>query len=159
MLLRRLCCQLKALVHQMANYPLLSCNFRVEWGGTRIGFLEVVGLSATLEATEYREGDEHVPAPHKVPGLVRYPNVTLRRGMMAGDNDLYQWFSTAQGGAVERRDLVVSLLDAQHAPIVTWMLRQAFPVRVSYGPLDATRGKVLIEEVEVAYEGLVVKAL
>jgi len=157
MLLRRLCCALKQVLFRMAHYPLISCNFQVEWGGTRIGFLEVVGLSATLEALDYREGLDPDPGPRKLPGLVRYPNVILRRGMMAHDNQLYAWFSSAVGGTVQRRDLTVSLLDAAHAPAVTWKLRNAFPVRVSYGPLDATRSKVMVEELEVAYEGLVVE--
>ncbi|MBI1780434.1 MAG: phage tail protein [Sphingobacteriales bacterium] len=40
----------------MATYPMPAYHFSVEWGGTRIGFTEVTGLSMETEVIEYREG-------------------------------------------------------------------------------------------------------
>ena len=40
----------------MAQYPLPKFHFRVEWGGTRIGFTEVTGLEVSTDVIEYRDG-------------------------------------------------------------------------------------------------------
>ena len=41
----------------MATYPIPKFHFRVEWGGVRIGFTEVTGLTVENEVIEYREGN------------------------------------------------------------------------------------------------------
>jgi len=38
------------------TYPIPVFHFQVEWGGTRIGFTEVSGLTTELQPIEYREG-------------------------------------------------------------------------------------------------------
>ncbi len=40
----------------MATYPLATFHFTVEWGGTRVGFSEVTGLTQENQAIEYRDG-------------------------------------------------------------------------------------------------------
>ena len=40
----------------MAQYPLPVFHFTVEWGGTRVGFSEVTGLTQENQAIEYRDG-------------------------------------------------------------------------------------------------------
>ncbi len=52
----------------MATYPLPKFHFRVEWGGTRIGFTEVTGLDQQVEAIEYREGSSLEYSKIKMPG-------------------------------------------------------------------------------------------
>jgi phage tail-like protein len=141
----------------MANYPLLSCSFVVEWGGAPIRFAEVAGLTATLDAVEVRAGADLQAAAPKVPGLAHYPNVLFRRGMMPGDDAVYAWFDSFRNGASDRRDVVIRLQDARRSVVFAWRLRNAFPVRVSYGPLEAARSRVLVEELEVAHEGLEVE--
>jgi len=39
-----------------AQYPLPVFHFIVEWGGKRIGFSEVTGLTQENQAIEYRDG-------------------------------------------------------------------------------------------------------
>lgn len=41
---------------QKTSYPLPKFHFLVDWGGTKIGFAEVSGLSFETEVIEYREG-------------------------------------------------------------------------------------------------------
>jgi hypothetical protein len=40
----------------MANYPIPKFHFRVEWGGTNIGFSEVSGMNIENKIIEYRDG-------------------------------------------------------------------------------------------------------
>jgi phage tail-like protein len=141
----------------MPEQPLTGYHFQVEWGDSRIGFTEVSGLDIEVDVIEYREGASPVQSPLKLPGLVRYPNIVLKRGIVAGDNGFFEWLDTIRMGRAERRDLVVSLLDENHEPVVRWKARNAFPVRLEGPVLRAEGSTVAIETLEVAHEGLTVE--
>ena len=138
----------------MSQYPLPSFHFQVEWGGTRIGFSEVSGLNIEVQAVEYREGSGSEYSSIKMPGMLKYGNITLKRGIMPGDNEFFEWLNTIQLNKVERRDLVISLLNENHEPVMIWRARNAFPVRIEGPVLKATGNEVAIETLEVAHEGL-----
>src|ERR1051326_990411 len=101
------------------SYPLPVFHFSVQWGGTRVGFSEVTGLTQENQAIEYRDGAFPEYSSIKMPGLRKFANVVLKRGIVAGDNELFGWLSTVKLNKVERRDLVISLLDETHAPVMT----------------------------------------
>ena len=122
-------------------------HFVVQWGGTRIGFQEVSGLNIQADAVEYREGSNPESQPLKMPGQIHYSNIVLKRGIVAKDNDFFAWINTIKLSKVERRDIVVQLLNENHEPVVVWKIRNAFPVRYS-GPV------LLANASEVAMEGL-----
>jgi phage tail-like protein len=136
------------------NYPLPVFHFTVQWGGTRIGFSEVTGLTQENQAIEYRDGASPEYSSIKMPGLRKFSNVTLKRGMIKSDNDFFKWLSTVKLNKVERRDVVVSLLDENHAPVMTWKIQNAFPVKVEGPGLKASGNEVAIESIELAHEGL-----
>src|SRR6185503_15658869 len=116
-----------------AQYPLPVFHFTVQWGGTRFGFSEVTGLTQENQAIEYRDGSFPEYSSIKMPGLRKFANVVLKRGVVKGDNEFAAWLGTVKLNTVERRDLVVSLLNEEHAPVMTWKLMNAFPVKVE-GP-------------------------
>ena len=141
----------------MANYPLSKFHFRVEWGGTRIGFTEVTGLDKSLDVIEYRDGASPEYSKIKMPGLQKFSNVTLKRGTFENDNEYYAWLNTVQMNKIERRDLVISLLNEQHEPVMVWKIKNAFPVKVQSSDLKADGNEVAIETMELAHEGLVIE--
>jgi phage tail-like protein len=136
------------------QYPLPVFHFTVQWGGTRIGFSEVSGLTQENQAIEYRDGSFPEYSSIKMPGLRKFSNVTLKRGIVKADNDFFRWLSTIQLNKVERRDVIVALLDEQHAPVMVWKLQNAFPVKVEGPGLKASGNEVAIESIELAHEGL-----
>ena len=140
------------------EYPLPTFHFVVDWGGTRIGFTEVSGLSFETEVIEYREGNSPVYNKRKLPGLTKYSNIVLKRGVFLGDFEMYtQWRKTMffqEGKEKFRRDISIRLLDEEHQPVITWMLQNAWPCKVSYADLDAASKEVLIETMELVHEGL-----
>jgi phage tail-like protein len=136
------------------SYPLPKFHFQVQWGGTRIGFTEVTGLDMQAEAIEYREGSSPEYSKIKMPGLHKFSNITLKRGTIEGDSDFYKWMNTINLTAVERRDIVISLLNETHAPVMTWKAKNAFPVKVQASDLKADGNEVAIETLEIAHEGL-----
>lgn len=141
----------------MANYPLNISHFMVEWGGISLGFLEVIGLGASVEVIEFRDGSSPESALQKMPGIKKYENIIFKRAMRRNDNDFYNWFSTIQMNAVERRDIVISLLNDVHEPVVRWKLKNAFPVRIEYSALNSTGNEPAVELIEVAHEGITVE--
>ena len=94
-----------------AQYPLPVFHFIVSWGGSRIGFTEVSGLTQENQAIEYRDGAFPEYSSIKMPGLRKFSNITLKRGIVASDNDFFKWLSTIKMNTVERRDVVISLLN------------------------------------------------
>src|SRR4051812_33600791 len=137
-----------------AKYPLPKFHFRVEWGGTRIGFTEVTGLDIQVEAIEYREGSSPDYSKIKMPGLHKFSNITLKRGTFESDTDYYKWIQTVNLNKVERRDMTISVLNETHSPVLTWKIHNAFPIKLQASYLKADFNEVAIETIELAHEGL-----
>ncbi|MFZ5429308.1 MAG: phage tail protein [Bacteroidota bacterium] len=143
----------------MANYPLPKFHFSVEWGGSRIGFTEVTGLTIENEVIEYREGSSPEYNKVKMPGLHKFGNITLKRGTFAKDNDFFKWLNTVKLNTIERRDLTISLLNEEHEPVVVWKVKSAWPVKIQAPDLKSDGNEVAIETIELAHEGLVIEAV
>lgn len=141
-------------------YPLPKFHFQVEWGGERMGFTEICGLEAETEVIEYREGSSPKYNRTKQPGLTKYNNVTLKRGVFKGDFEFFKWwqktFFFQEVNQQYRRTVVIHLLDESHNPVITWALANAWPCRVKWGTLDAQANEVLMEELEITHEGLTI---
>ena len=141
------------------NYPHTKNHFKVEWGGTNIGFMEVSGLSIELDVVEYREGASPENSVVSMPGQKKFSPVVLKRGIVKSDDDFYKWINTAQFNKIERRDVTISLLNEIHEPIVVWKIRNAFPFKLEYSPLNANGSDVAIESLSLTHEGLTVEYL
>lgn len=137
-----------------AQYPLPVFHFTVDWGGSRVGFSEVTGLTQENQAIEYRDGSFPEYSSIKMPGLRKFSNITLKRGLVKKDNQLFEWLNTVKLNTVERRNLVISLLDEEHNPVMVWKVTNAFPVKVEGPQLKAAGNEVAIESIEIAHEGL-----
>lgn len=140
-----------------AQYPLPVFHFTVAWGGTRVGFTEVTGLTQENQAIEYRDGSFPEYSSIKMPGLRKFNNITLKRGVVKADNEFFAWLSTVKLNQVERRNLVISLLNEEHQPVMVWRVQNAFPVKVEGPQLKASGNEVAVESIEIAHEGLEVQ--
>ena len=138
----------------MAQYPLPKFHFRVEWGGTRIGFTEVTGLEVSTDVIEYRDGASPDYSKIKMPGMQKFGNITLKRGIFKGDNEYYNWWNTHALNTIERRDITISLLNESHEPVVVWKIKNAWPVKVQSTDLKGDGNEVAVETIEIAHEGL-----
>jgi phage tail-like protein len=141
----------------MATYPLSKFHFQVEWGGTKIGFTEVSGLDVEIDPIEYRDGASPEFSKRKMPGMVKYSNITLKRGTFKSDNEFYNWWNTVQMNQIERRDIIISLLNEEHEPVVVWKIKSAWPIKVNSTDLKADGNEVAIESMELAHEGLTIQ--
>jgi phage tail-like protein len=135
-------------------YPLPVFHFLVEWGGIRIGFSEVSGLTQEIQVIEYREGNSPEYNGIKMPGLRKYTNIVMKRGIVKSDNDYFKWLNTVKMNKIERRDITISLLNENHEPVMVWKAQNAFPVKLEGPSLKATGNEAAIESIEIAHEGL-----
>ena len=138
----------------MATYPIPKFHFRVEWGGTRIGFTEVTGLEVSTDVIEYRDGASPEYSKIKMPGMQKFGNITMKRGTFAHDNEYFSWWNTHALNTIERRDITISLLNESHEPVVVWKVKNAWPVKVQSTDLKGDGNEVAIETIEIAHEGL-----
>ena len=138
----------------MNKYPMITCHFQVEWGGTRTGFTEVSGLTIEREVVEYREGNSPEYKTIKMPGLEKSHTIVLKRGIIAGDHDFYNWMNTINLNTVERRDVTISLLNESHEPVMTWKVKNAWPIKFEGPTLKSDGSEVAIETLELAHEGI-----
>jgi phage tail-like protein len=141
----------------MATYPIPVFHFRVEWGGKNVGFSEVSGLTQEVQVIEYRDGNSPDYSTIKMPGLRKYNNITLKRGISKGDNEFFTWLNTVKLNTIERRDLTISLLNENHEPVMVWKAHNAFPTKVEGPGLKASGNEVAIESIEIAHEGVVLQ--
>ncbi len=138
----------------MSNYPLPKFHFEVDWGGVRVGFTEVSGLSVETEVIEYREGNSPIYAKTKMPGMQKYGNITLKRGTFIADNEYYQWWNSVKLNTIERRDIIIKLLNEEHEPVMSWKVFNAWPSKVESTDLKSDGNEVAIESIEIVHEGL-----
>ena len=136
-------------------YPLPVFHFEVAWSGTRIGFSEISGLTQESQPIEYRDGSFREYSTIKTAGLRKYTNITLKRGVVQGDNEFFGWLRTVERlNKVERRQLTISLLNEEHKPVMVWKVANAFPVKVEGPQLKANGNEIAVESIELAHEGL-----
>lgn len=138
----------------MAEYPLPKFHFYVEWASASIKFSEVSGLDVETEVIEYRDGASPEYSKLKMPGLQKYSNITLKRGVFASDNEFFIWMNTVKMNTIERRDITISLLNESHEPVVVWKVKNAWPTKIQSTDLKADGNEVAIESMEIVHEGL-----
>jgi phage tail-like protein len=140
--------------------PYAQFNFRVDLGtgvteGPQAGFSECSAIEMSVDVIEYRNGNEKENAVRKLTGLARYPDVTLKRGII-GSLDLYDWLDQIRNGDESAyRTVTVQLMSEDHTSLVQeWKLLRARIVKHVSGPFNAKGEDVAIEELTLAYERL-----
>jgi phage tail-like protein len=141
----------------MTDYPIPKFHFQADWGGVRIGFTEVSGLDVETEVIEYRDGASPEYSKRKIPGMQKYPNVTMKRAVFASDNDYFKWWNTVALNTVERRSVTISLLNEKHEPVVVWKVKNAWPAKIASTDLKADGNEIAVESIELAHDGLVIQ--
>ena len=137
-------------------WPLPKFYFQVKWDSAVLSFEEVSGLDVEAQPIEYRHGDSPVFSAIKMPGLKKYGNVTMKKGVFKSDNKFWEWFNQIKMNTVKRVPVTISLLDEEGKPTMVWTLNNAWPSKITGTDLKAEGNEVAVETIEVAHEGLTI---
>lgn len=134
--------------------PYESYNFMVTIDDVPAAmFTECVLPSVTLDVVEYRQGNDVVSNVHKLPGLARYGNLTLKRGI-TNTLALWNWVDGFLKGAGNVEQITVQLLDAKRNPVIQWQFTNCWPVKYELPVLSGHTSALAIESVEIAVDGM-----
>ncbi|WP_051681926.1 phage tail protein [Cellulomonas sp. HZM] len=137
----------------------VAANFLFEVDGVEIGtFMEVTGLELVVSTQEYVEGGQNQYV-HRFPGVMRWPNIVLRRGLVSSDA-LFQWVGKSSGDGfggnqnkLTRATGAVTVVDHTGKRLRSWELDGVFAVAWSGPQLAADLNAPLVETLEVAHNG------
>ena len=134
--------------------PYRNFRFRLEIDGLDAGsFSGVSGFDATIDVVEYRAGDDPAITPTKLPGLIKYGNITLKWGS-SETMVLYDWLIDITEGTIEKKTVTLTALDEEGSPAASWRCINAWPVKYTAPDFNGTSSEVAIETIELAHEGL-----
>lgn len=142
---------------QRTSYPLALYNFRVTVAETSMSFTEVSGIAVAYDHVTYRHGLSFSEG-----GAIQtfyyddFVTVTCKRGTILGQGPLflYEWLAKRDLRAVE-----VSLCDEAGAPVLSWKIAAAVPVKLSAPSFSASTNEVSIDALELRARGVSVVKL
>jgi phage tail-like protein len=134
--------------------PFRNFNFRVEIDGIQqAGFTDCSGFGANTDPIEYREGGENTTV-RKLPGLTKYPNITLKWGL-TDSRELYDWYRDVVSGKIQRKNGSIILFDLDgQTEKVRWNFVNAWPTKWDAPDFTAKGNDIAIETLELAHEGI-----
>ena len=136
-------------------WPIPKFHFTVDFEGDLMSCQEVTGLKLSTEQIEYRFGDDPTFIKKKLPGLKKFENITLKKGVFTDDFRIYEWYNEVQVDPAQRKKVTISLLgDSPDEVIMTWEIENAFPISVSAPDLNAEGNEIAVETIELAHEGI-----
>jgi phage tail-like protein len=136
------------------NDPYGQFNFLIEIDGVvQGGFSEASGLTTDSNIIEYREGNEQQGTTRKLPGLIKYNNIVLKRGWTKAKS-LWEWRKKVIDGKTERTSGSIILLDEARNEALRWDFREGWPSKWEGPALNGKTSEVAVETLEIAHEGL-----
>lgn len=136
------------------DYPLPVYNYKVEIAGTAIAFSEVSGLEVSYEPITFKESQTNGmmgPNIMHMPGMPEPVNITMKKGYVTKKSVpvLYEWINSTALNRIDKKDIVVHLLDETGATVVSWKVIDCFPTKLSAPTFDATSNDVAVESMEL----------
>lgn len=139
--------------------PYPNYNFLIEINGisgdsqaTSAGFSEVLGLEVEIDIIEYRNGSE-TNTVRKLPGLKKFTNITLKRGI-TGDVEFWNWMLSGMNGQLSRADGSIVLLDEDRQQVMRWNFKRGWICKFVGPDLKSAGNEIAIETIEICHEGL-----
>lgn len=136
------------------QWPMPKFYFQVKWDSEVMSFQEVSGLDLESQIIDYRAGNSPAFSTVKMPGIQKFGNVTMKKGVIKSDNKFWEWFSQIKMNTIKRYPVTISLMDETGAPTMVWTLQNAWPTKITGTNLKSDANEVAIETIEIAHEGL-----
>ena len=139
-------------------WPIPKFRFEVDLGTELQGvaFQEVSGLDVENQTIEYRKSNSPEFSIEKMPGIAKYGNVTMKRGIFVNDNTFWNWHKEISMNTIKRRTIVIKLLDESGAITMQWQLLNAWPTKITSTDLKSDGNEVAVDTLEIAHEQLTI---
>lgn len=141
----------------MADFELpVAFSFELTISGINgdAAFKEVSGLEMEMTTEEVTSGGEN-RFKYKLPGIMKFNNLILKRGLVLNDSGLSSWFGdlfkSGLNSLVKPKTMEVSLLDSKGESQAKWSFVNAYPVKWKGTDLDSMKNDLFIESIEFAY--------
>jgi phage tail-like protein len=143
---------------QGATWPLPKFRFEVDFGTSLKGivFQEVSGLDVESQIVEYRKSNNPLFSTEKMPGIVKYGNVAMKRGIFVNDNTFWNWHEEITMNLIKRITILIKLLDESGNVTMQWQLANAWPTKISGTDLKSEGNEIAIDTLEIAYEQITI---
>lgn len=141
-----------------ATWPMPKFRFEVDLGTElkAITFQEVSGMDAEVQIIEYRKSDSPLFSTEKMPGIAKYGNITMKRGIFLNDNTFWNWMKEIKMNTIKRRTVLIKLLDEAGEVTMQWQLNNAWPTKITGTDLTSGGNEVAVDTLEIAHEQLIV---
>lgn len=141
-----------------ATWPMPKFRFEVDLGTQLQGvaFQEVSGMDVENQVIEYRKSNSPLFSTEKMPGIKKYGNVTMKRGVFVNDNTFWDWHAEVTMNTIARRTILIKLLDENNAVTMQWQLDNAWPTKITSTDLKSDGNEVAIDTIEIAHEQLTI---
>ncbi len=117
-------------------------------------FQEVSGLDVKSPPVEYRHGDSPVFSAIKMPGMKKYGNVTMKKGVFKSDNKFWDWSNQIKMNTIKRVPVTISLLGEAGKPTMVLTLKNAWPTKITGNDLKTEGNEVAVESIKIVHESL-----
>jgi phage tail-like protein len=143
-------------------YQTVNFHFSVEFStisadSIDVRFQSVSGLNTSFNTETVREGGEN-RFEHTIPIRTKAEALVLKRGILKPENSkLTNWLKKAFNEEVLEviPTVTIMLLGEDHKAIMKWTVNNVWPRSWKVGELNAERGEILIETLELNYNRLI----
>lgn len=137
--------------------PLVSAHFEIVVGKLSGYFTECSGLGSESEVIDHKimaTGAKETII-RKVPGRLKWGDVTLKRGITA-NMDMWDWRKQVEQGKVDEARLDGSILmyDQNLNLVAQWDFVKGWPSKISGPSLKSDDNSIGVEEVTLVHEGI-----
>tara|TARA_R110000787_G_scaffold105825_8_gene213393 strand:- start:1949 stop:2410 length:462 start_codon:yes stop_codon:yes gene_type:complete len=141
-----------------ATWPMPKFRFEVDLGTglQKVAFQEVSGMDVENQIIEYRKSNSPLFSTQKIPGIVKYGNITMKRGVFVNDNTFWDWYAEISMNTIKRRTVLIKLLDEAGEVTMKWQLKNAWPTKITSTDLKSDGNEIAVDTLEIAHEQLII---
>ena len=142
-----------------STWPMPKFRFEVDLGTELKGvaFQEVSGMDVENQIIEYRKSNSPLFSTQKMPGIAKFGNITMKRGVFVNDNTFWNWHAEIKMNTVKRRTVLIKLLDESGGVTMQWQLDNAWPTKITSTDLKSDGNEVAVDTIEIAHEQITIK--
>ncbi len=137
------------------DYPLPVYNYRVDIDGVSFSFSEVSGLELSYGMITHKESyavsGKAGPNIFYMPGQLQPLSISLKKGFIKEKSIavFYDWINSTEFNRIDKKDIVIHLLDETGSTIVSWKVIDAFPTKLTAPTFSASSDDVAIESMDL----------